>query len=386
MKCMQTLSDPSPHRPQNSFSCILLDPVDLRRREREKDREREREREREIREGNDRLRAASGGTSAIIDNSPVSFSTSSSPSSAASSSFGSSPSTLPSPSSISSGSAGSSSSSSSSTMPFRSNSVMFDQIITASNKYSHSSTSIFRFFLADCCFLLILLSFILLSSFSRFRLCFWEPRIASKTRLTRSHQYPICAALFNRSFGQVVSADEGAVVCVWDLETGQLAFRFQDGIDDEIKEARLLFCRLLRTTVSDSLFVAFLCCFCSKGSRALLPCASTAKSASSSVVCDFSVAPHVRLPLEVIYTFLAPFCFFVCLRLSRWYGLKLFNFSNGKTLTTCINPQADKERSEVTAVVYVQEVRQRQRQRQWFFVLLSLYFFHHWILSGCVCV
>mmetsp|Transcript_26337 Transcript_26337/g.67097 ORF Transcript_26337/g.67097 Transcript_26337/m.67097 type:complete len:1002 (-) Transcript_26337:5721-8726(-) len=44
----------------------------------------------------------------------------------------------------------------------------------------------------------------------------------------RFHEHSICAALFNPKFSQIVSGDDGSVVCVWSAETGELVFRFSD--------------------------------------------------------------------------------------------------------------------------------------------------------------
>jgi len=45
---------------------------------------------------------------------------------------------------------------------------------------------------------------------------------------TKSHKFPVCSALFNHNFNQIVSGDDDGVVCVWDSQTGELVFRFQD--------------------------------------------------------------------------------------------------------------------------------------------------------------
>ena len=42
----------------------------------------------------------------------------------------------------------------------------------------------------------------------------------------RSHNRPVCRALFNRTFDVVVSGDDASVVCVWNVATGDLEFRF----------------------------------------------------------------------------------------------------------------------------------------------------------------
>ena len=43
-----------------------------------------------------------------------------------------------------------------------------------------------------------------------------------------SHPAPVSAALFNSSFGVVVSADAHSSICVWSIETGQLSGRFSE--------------------------------------------------------------------------------------------------------------------------------------------------------------
>eukprot|EP00163_Fabomonas_tropica_P012293 TRINITY_DN23550_c0_g1_i1.p1 TRINITY_DN23550_c0_g1~~TRINITY_DN23550_c0_g1_i1.p1 ORF type:complete len:1206 (+),score=227.35 TRINITY_DN23550_c0_g1_i1:301-3918(+) len=48
------------------------------------------------------------------------------------------------------------------------------------------------------------------------------------------HHHQLCSALYNKNFDQVVSADHGSSVCVWKLETGQLAFRFTRAHGDNI--------------------------------------------------------------------------------------------------------------------------------------------------------
>lgn len=42
----------------------------------------------------------------------------------------------------------------------------------------------------------------------------------------RSHEFPIRAALYNRTFNQVVSGCDGGVINVWDAMTGEKVFRF----------------------------------------------------------------------------------------------------------------------------------------------------------------
>jgi len=42
------------------------------------------------------------------------------------------------------------------------------------------------------------------------------------------HEHPICAALYNKNFNQIVSGDESAQVCVWDMHNGDMVFHFTD--------------------------------------------------------------------------------------------------------------------------------------------------------------
>eukprot|EP00741_Cyanophora_paradoxa_P015875 tig00020909_g15326.t1 len=43
---------------------------------------------------------------------------------------------------------------------------------------------------------------------------------------TKSHERALGGALYNHTFHQIVSADESGAVCVWDLDTGDIVFRF----------------------------------------------------------------------------------------------------------------------------------------------------------------
>jgi WD40 repeat protein len=52
------------------------------------------------------------------------------------------------------------------------------------------------------------------------RLQVWPVRMFSK-RVDLTHEAPLCTALYNRSFSQVVTSDETAVVCSWNIQTGQ---------------------------------------------------------------------------------------------------------------------------------------------------------------------
>ena len=42
------------------------------------------------------------------------------------------------------------------------------------------------------------------------------------------HQHPLTAALYNKNFNQIVSGDESAQVCVWDMHRGQMVFHFTE--------------------------------------------------------------------------------------------------------------------------------------------------------------
>ena len=44
----------------------------------------------------------------------------------------------------------------------------------------------------------------------------------------RSHRVPICKALYNHVFRQVVSGDDESGVCVWDVTCGALNFMFHN--------------------------------------------------------------------------------------------------------------------------------------------------------------
>ena len=47
----------------------------------------------------------------------------------------------------------------------------------------------------------------------------------------RSHRVPICKALYNHAFRQVVSGDDESSVCVWDVTCGALNFMFHNAHD-----------------------------------------------------------------------------------------------------------------------------------------------------------
>jgi len=54
----------------------------------------------------------------------------------------------------------------------------------------------------------------------------WPLIKRARRAIEAGHDHPVIAALYNPNFHQVVSGDEAAQVCVWDLETGELAFHF----------------------------------------------------------------------------------------------------------------------------------------------------------------
>ena len=56
----------------------------------------------------------------------------------------------------------------------------------------------------------------------------WPLVKAAKRSTKPKHEHPLCAALYNRNFHQIVSGDESAQVCVWDIETGEMVFHFTD--------------------------------------------------------------------------------------------------------------------------------------------------------------
>merc|ERR1719498_1845076 len=50
----------------------------------------------------------------------------------------------------------------------------------------------------------------------------------AKRSVESGHEHPLCAALYNSNFHQIVSGDESAQVCVWDVETGDMVFHFTE--------------------------------------------------------------------------------------------------------------------------------------------------------------
>ena len=56
-----------------------------------------------------------------------------------------------------------------------------------------------------------------------------RPLIKAATRSIKpKHEHALCAALYNKNFHQIVSGDESAQVCVWDVEKGEMVFHFTD--------------------------------------------------------------------------------------------------------------------------------------------------------------
>jgi len=56
----------------------------------------------------------------------------------------------------------------------------------------------------------------------------WPMVKTAKRTVEAGHEHPLCAALYNHNFHQVVSGDESAQVCVWDVETGDMVFHFAE--------------------------------------------------------------------------------------------------------------------------------------------------------------
>lgn len=48
---------------------------------------------------------------------------------------------------------------------------------------------------------------------------------------TKSHEFPVRSAIHNPDFGQVVSACDGGIVNVWDVQTGEKTFRLKANPD-----------------------------------------------------------------------------------------------------------------------------------------------------------
>jgi WD40 repeat protein len=56
----------------------------------------------------------------------------------------------------------------------------------------------------------------------------WPLVKAAKRSTKPKHEHPLCAALYNKNFHQIVSGDESAQVCVWDVERGEMVFHFTE--------------------------------------------------------------------------------------------------------------------------------------------------------------
>ena len=56
----------------------------------------------------------------------------------------------------------------------------------------------------------------------------WPLVKAAKRSTKPKHEHPLCAALYNHNFHQVISGDESAQVCVWDVERGEMVFHFTE--------------------------------------------------------------------------------------------------------------------------------------------------------------
>jgi WD40 repeat protein len=56
----------------------------------------------------------------------------------------------------------------------------------------------------------------------------WPLVKAAKRSTKPKHEHPLVAALYNKNFHQIVSGDESAQVCVWDVEKGEMVFHFTE--------------------------------------------------------------------------------------------------------------------------------------------------------------
>jgi len=72
------------------------------------------------------------------------------------------------------------------------------------------------------------------------RLKLWHSKGSEGHHSNTSHSAPICAALYNSNFQQVVSGDNNSVVQVWSIESGQMVFRF-DKLHGESKITSMAF-------------------------------------------------------------------------------------------------------------------------------------------------
>eukprot|EP01083_Nonionella_stella_P153482 493178_1 len=57
------------------------------------------------------------------------------------------------------------------------------------------------------------------------RIQLWPIKSVTK-KIIKSHDFPLCSALYNKNFDQVVSGDTGGLVRLWDILTGQCVFRY----------------------------------------------------------------------------------------------------------------------------------------------------------------
>eukprot|EP01051_Picozoa_sp_SAG22_P018872 SAG22_NODE_3310_length_1788_cov_1.157490_2_plen_130_part_00 len=65
------------------------------------------------------------------------------------------------------------------------------------------------------------------------KLTVWQTRSTAKANKTeRSHGVGVCCAGYNPYMQQVVSCDAASNVLVWDFETGDLSFRFDNAHGD----------------------------------------------------------------------------------------------------------------------------------------------------------
>ncbi|KAJ1510084.1 WD repeat-containing protein 49, partial [Coelomomyces lativittatus] len=58
------------------------------------------------------------------------------------------------------------------------------------------------------------------------KLEYWPFYTATKHNIVQSHESPIVSALFNHSFRQIVSGCRGSIISVWDAQSGEKTFQF----------------------------------------------------------------------------------------------------------------------------------------------------------------
>eukprot|EP00742_Colponemidia_sp_Colp-10_P008505 GILJ01009216.1.p1 GENE.GILJ01009216.1~~GILJ01009216.1.p1 ORF type:complete len:1025 (-),score=150.44 GILJ01009216.1:215-3289(-) len=77
----------------------------------------------------------------------------------------------------------------------------------------------------------------------------WPLKLKKKTK--SSHEFPLCSALYNPSFGQVVSGDDGSNICVWNIENGELVFKFAEAHENS-KISAMCFDEVKRRLITGS--------------------------------------------------------------------------------------------------------------------------------------